>query len=99
MGDFSDNLRMTVYAILIFLKLYIFCHFGDQVTQRFEMIGDNVYQLAWYMLPLDVQKQLPMVIALAQKRVYVRGFADTRSTREVFLKVGIQSLFLSRIQI
>lgn len=69
------------------VSLYLYCHFGDQVTQRFEDIGDAVYQIDWYALPLDMQKNLPMVIALTQKRVFVRGFADTRSTREVFKKV------------
>lgn len=70
--------------------LYLFCHFGDRVTQDFEAIADEIYHLYWYMLPLDIRKRLPIGIAMAQKRVYVRGFADTRSTREVFMKVTIK---------
>lgn len=78
----------SVCAISSFVgALYLFCYFGDQVTQRFEDVGDSVYELSWYLLPLDMQKRLPMVIALTQRRVFVRGFADTRSTREVFRKV------------
>lgn len=71
----------------ITIALYLFCHFGDQVTQRFEDVSEAVYQLSWYSLPLELQKHLPTVIAMSQKRVFVRGFADTRSTREVFRKV------------
>lgn len=87
-GHFTSSLQTLVLILLIMVSLYLYCHFGDQVTQRFEDVGDAVYQIDWYALPLDMQKNLPMVIALTQKRIFVRGFADTRSTREVFKKVG-----------
>lgn len=85
-NDIFGLLQIMVTIFITITTWYVFCHFGDRVT-HFEAISTEVYQLNWYMLPLDVQKHLPMVIALAQKRVYVRGFADTRSTQEVFMKV------------
>lgn len=77
--------------------LYVFCDIGEHVTQRFEGLGDQVYQLDWHTLPLDMQRDLAIVIALAQKRIYVRGYADTRSTRKVFKKVPyyLRSAFVS----
>lgn len=67
--------------------LYLFCHFGNIVTSRFEALGDKLYMLKWYTLPLDMQKDLARVIAISQKRVFVRGYADIRSTRQLFKKV------------
>lgn len=67
--------------------LFQFCHFGNRVTQRYEDVGDAVYRMAWYALPLDMQKRLPVSIAISQKRVYVRGGADIKSTRELFIQV------------
>lgn len=66
----------------------MFCHFGNKLTQRFEDVGDNAYAyVAWYMLPMDMQKSYPMILRLGQQNVYLRGFADTRFTREVFMLV------------
>lgn len=63
------------------------------MTQRFDEVADELYKLAWYKLPLDEQKNLPMMIALSQKSVYLRGFASAQCTHEVFMKVIINSFF------
>lgn len=86
-------MRIVLFFLVFLSLLYLFCHFGDRVTHDFESIGDDVYQLAWDVLPLKIQKNLAVVIALAQRRVFVRGFADTRSTREVFKTVIFYLLF------
>lgn len=64
----------------------LFCHFGGKMTQRFEDVGNAVYQLLWYRLPLNMQNDLRMMILLSQKNIYVRGYGDTRSTHSVFKK-------------
>lgn len=72
---------------------FLFCHFGGKVTQQFEDIGDAVYQLEWYRLPLNMQKNFQVVIALAQKRIYMRGYGDTRTTHSVFKKVSKRNYY------
>lgn len=57
------------------------------MTQRFDDVADEFYNLAWYKLPLGEQKKLTMMIALSQNGVYIRGFGGTRCTYEVFMKV------------
>lgn len=69
--------------------LYMFCHFGSQVTHRFEDVADAIYQLEWYRLPLDSQKHLPMMLAMAQKKIYLRAFGrNIHCSRGVFAKVN-----------
>lgn len=63
------------------------------MTLRFESFGNSMYQLDWYMLPLDIQKDLPAVIAMAQKNVFIRGFAGTHCSREIFKEVIIKYYF------
>lgn len=87
--DIAGILQSITIIQMTVITLYLFCYFGDLVTQRFDDVGEGVYQLPWYLLPLELQKHLPMVIAVAQKRVVFR------STREVFRKVSIHKfLFL-----
>ena len=77
-------------AMAVFVSMFpflLFCHFGGKFTQQFEDIGDTAYQLEWYRLPLDLQKDIRIVIAAAQKPIYMRGYGDTRSTYSVVKKV------------
>lgn len=87
-GDIMGLVQIIIILISHTLSQYLFCHFGDRVTQRFEEIGDALYNISWYLLPPKVQKHLPVAIANAQKRVYVQGCADIRSNKELFRKVG-----------
>lgn len=79
--------RFLSTAVVLVSFLYLFCHFGNLVTFRFERFGISVSQLAWYMLPLVMQKDLPIVIAISQKNVFIRAFAGTHCNRDVFKEV------------
>lgn len=80
--------HMTLPCSIIIPSLYLFCHFGNLVTQRFEDVGSQISQLAWYKLPLRSQKDYILILALTQKKVYINGFGNARCTREVFMKVN-----------
>lgn len=66
---------------------YLFCHFGGEITDQFQSVGDAAYQIEWYRLPVELQKDLGVVVALGQKRIYMRGYADTCTTHSAFKKV------------
>lgn len=76
-------------SVIVFW-LFLFCHSGDKLTQRFEDVGDNAYAFVdWYMLPVNMQKSFTLIIALGQRNVFLRGFGGTRCTKEMFMKVRI----------
>lgn len=91
-GDVVGIIRVGIIAIFTVPALYGICNFGDQVTQRFEDVGDAIYQLTWYELPPDLRKYIPTMISIAQKGVYVHGYGDIRTTRQIFKKVCIETL-------
>lgn len=80
-------------AMMVIFWLYLFCHFGDAVTQRFDQLGDEMYQVSWYLLSLHLQNDWPMMIALGQKKVYVQGYGSAFCTRELFMKVRIKNIY------
>lgn len=80
-------------AMMVFFWLYLFCIFGDNITHRFLDVSDDMYGIAWHLLPLKMRKQLPMMIALSQKEIYVRGFGRANCTRELFMQVSINRIF------
>lgn len=48
-----------------------------------------MYQLNWYMLPVDLQNDLPTLLALTQKDIFLEGYGGVRCTLQVFMKVTI----------
>lgn len=85
--NLAGILQTVIYALTTVSSLYLFCHFGNQVTHRYEDVEFAAYQLTWYRIPLDRRKDLIMMIAFAQRGVYIQGFASACCTREVFLRV------------
>lgn len=91
-GDMVSILRTLMLAFATLIPFFLFCYFGGNITTRFEDIDNATYQLQWYNLPLDMQKDLLPLIALSQKRIYMRGYGNTRSTQSVFKKVCISNV-------
>lgn len=69
------------------IAFYAFCHYGDKLTERYENVGGAIHRMAWYLLPVKIRRKLPTTLAIAQKRVYVRGSAQIFSTRTLFMEV------------
>lgn len=81
-------MQIIIAVIVALFPFFLFCHFGDKITTEFESIGDTAYQIEWYRFPLDMQKDLQVVIVLAQKRIFMRGYGDTHTTYSVFMGVS-----------
>lgn len=62
-------------SLCLLVGLYFLCDIGNNVMQRYEHIGQTVYQLNWYLLPFDMQMKIPTVLAMTQKNIFIRGFA------------------------
>lgn len=92
-GDYLNMMRYFGPMAILLLWFFLFCHFGDRITHRFNDVADALYELTWHKLPLDQQKMLIMMIAFGQKSVYLRGFGDTRCTHEAFIKVCLHLKF------
>lgn len=73
--------------ISLLFWLYLFSYFGDEVTRRYAGIGDIIFQCDWFLFSREMQKMLPMILMIAKKPVYMRGFANIYCTREAFKQV------------
>lgn len=72
---------------VVMMWLFIYCYFGDEVTSRFDGIETKLYLCNWYLLPLPLEKCIPMIINSTHKPIYLQGFGSTSCTRESFKKV------------
>lgn len=88
-------MQIAVAYLNILFVLFIFCDFGDHVTQGFEDVEMELNQLPWYLFRLNVQKNMPTIIALTQKTVLIKGFGSAHCNRETLKLVGIAKHLLS----
>lgn len=86
-SNIFDLLYVIMYLICTLGQLFLFCHFGNQLTDTFGTIYDTFYQCDWYLMPLKIQKIMPTILNAAQEPVFLRGFGNITCTREMFKKV------------
>lgn len=74
--------------------VYIVCEFGQRFSDAFSNFNDALGQFHWYLLPIDVQRMLAIIIINAQQSVVVTCFGSISCERETFKKVtGAWCLF------
>lgn len=76
---------MNVDAFLVCtVWLFVFCYYGDEVTGKFKGLSVSMYKLNWHLYPIEIRRNMPLIMSIAQKPIYLRGFGRTECTREVF---------------
>lgn len=79
--------QSTVANMLIVVWLFIYCFFGDSMTQKCGEVNEIVFDLTFYMYPIALQRYLILIMAVAQKPFYITGLQITRCSLESFKKV------------
>lgn len=83
-----DIILASIIMFWAFCQFFLFCNFGQYVTNEFSEIDNLIYFCDWYTFPKEIQRILPTVIATAQQPVILEGFANLTCTREAFKKVN-----------
>lgn len=65
------------------------CEYGHRVTESYQEISDCLYECPWYEMPLKVKKCFPIMMAVAQRPIYIYGCLNIRCIRVTYRKVGI----------
>lgn len=78
------GLLMSFDVCNTFIILCTSCEFGQRLANAFSEINDLMDQFQWYRFPIKVQRILPMVIVLAQKRVSYECFGSFSCGRKAF---------------
>lgn len=84
----SDAVTTIVAASVMMSNIFIYCYFGQLVTDSYEMMTDCVCNMDWYKQPNKTQKYFILMIANMQKPVYFHGFEITRLDLNTFVNVN-----------
>lgn len=69
--------------------MFYICETGQDVSDRSNKFGDEIYKCDWYLLPHKLQRMLIIILINAQEPVYIRGFGNVECTRESFKQVKL----------
>lgn len=96
---YGDKLLINgAFSILmIWLPMFhLLCNFGEDVVSGFAEVNGEVYDMPWYLCPVNLQKYIVVMAAMAEKPVLMRGFATLNCSLETFKQVNIFSILTKK---
>lgn len=68
--------------------VYLFCEIFERAGSGFEGINDVLNEIDWYLLPIDLQRMLPMILVNAQQPIQFECYASISCSRKTFKNVS-----------
>lgn len=75
-----------------FFEIFLYCEFGENVTSRFDDVYKAICESDWHSFPIEIQKNLPIIMVAAQHHVHINGFGNVSFSRQTFKKVAFFNL-------
>ncbi|XP_044261237.1 odorant receptor 85b-like [Tribolium madens] len=69
-----DKIKYSGFIVSQFLDTAIFCYNCELISEASENVGKAVYDSLWYESESEIRRNLPLVIARAQKKVTFSGY-------------------------
>ncbi|GLG98406.1 Odorant receptor 2a [Gryllus bimaculatus] len=88
-GDNAATTKYGVYLYTIMIQLFLYCWYGDRVTQRHEEVAQSAYGCGWASGSQHFKKGVLLVLLRAQKTLSFRGGVFYDLSRNTFLYVRI----------
>lgn len=73
--------------IYAFGQIWIFCEFGESMSNRFSKVDNMIYFCNWYAFPKEIQRMLPIIMVSAQAPITLTGYSNLSCLRDSFKKV------------
>lgn len=79
---------MTIFASAVAVLASLpYCYYGSRMEVRIRHMTDDIFESRWYELPVQLQKNLKLMITFAQIKRTVDGYGLLNLDLEGFVKV------------
>lgn len=90
----ASQLSIEIYQAfgigsLMVLFLFLFCYFGEMVSDRSLVIANSAWHTLWYLYPLELQKYVQMSIAYSHIEFHFSGMGLMYCTMASFSGVRL----------
>lgn len=83
-------MNASINGIFGLILVFIDCELGHRAADAFDKIHYTIERFDWYLLPIAIQRTLPMIYSIAQQPVELECFGSIASTREAFKNVSVE---------
>ncbi|KAL6259127.1 hypothetical protein P5V15_009049 [Pogonomyrmex californicus] len=86
----ESMLQIYVYSLAfvsITFNIYIFCHIGEQLVERWQKIGNKCYMIDWYRLPQNKARNLIFPIIMSNYSVKLTAGKMLQITMDTFSNI------------
>lgn len=80
-------LQSMLYGFWAINMVFFSCELGQRLSIAYESIDDKIAQLNWYLLPMKIQRMLPIMMINTQQPLKVICFGSLLCTRDTFKTV------------
>lgn len=80
-------------ALVAISSLFVACELGQRVSDAFQEISDIVDEFNWYRFPNELNRLLPVIMAVVQKPVEVDVFGKITCCRYILKTVSSGDCF------
>lgn len=87
-------------AIYAFSFVFVVCELCQRLTDGFNGVSKMFHAIDWLSFPMEIQRLLPIFIAISQQPIEIKVFGSITNSRETFKRVSqTQSVFsLQRVE-
>lgn len=72
-----------------FIIIFCVCEFGERLTQQFDMFDVTLCECTWYLMPIELQRMLVIVMSNARQPIHMSSYGGIQSTRNSFKQVRL----------
>lgn len=83
----------TIFCGFLALNLiFVTCESGQRASNAFNKMGKIFAEIDWYLLPIQIQRMLPIIMIYSQDTIEIRFFGNISCSRIQFQKVLLKCL-------
>lgn len=75
---------------MTFAATFLCCEFAQMVTKQFDEFDNELCQCDWYLLPMEIQRMLPIFMSCTQQPAIFHGYGQIEGSRDTFKTVNEQ---------
>lgn len=73
--------------------VFVSCELGQRYSNKFNEIGKVFGKIDWYLLPIEIQRILPIIMIYLQEQNEFKFFGECSCSRKQFQKVSFKKQF------
>ncbi|KAJ6636170.1 Crossover junction endonuclease MUS81 [Pseudolycoriella hygida] len=85
-------------TVVILCQLFLYCYYGQRITDQACSLSDSVYQLKWYNYPTKFQKYFQLIMLRSQNSFFFSGMEKKKCCQKsccITIKSEVKTILLS----